>query len=619
MFKKFWMLAVCLLLPGLALALGPGLALAGPPLPGQQVEALEDFWQEMYGPQVGPQLVDEFIGTLDRQRLAKAQPDECYDGIGQPYPPGPPCDGGGVPKVNQAYVWGLAKAGHTLWFGTAPNVHCLVLGALMDNLIGLPLPHETDAWVCEFDGTTYPSPLDGPLPPAMGDWRPPKIYAYDLSTQTLTDKLVRYDPWLTRTLGIRSAGSLDNVVILAGPDLEAGLNLFAFNTTNGDFLGSTNLPAYDNIRKWRVVQGVLYTAVGNSGPGGAVLRWTGSAAAPFQFQVVGLLDGAGAELAAHDGRLFVTTWPDLGAGMAGLYMSPLIPAGGLTNAHAAGWTKVWRATDYDPDPVTAATYGGGALASFGGDLYWGTMHVPFLSTAAHMAAFSSRLQALDPDRVYPDSPEEMAAAFLGPYRAISIFRGRDFGTPEETQEVLYGAAMLPAPAIDYTVEISDSGTITTTEVVWSLAPTPMGPPLLGPPGFGNFFNNYTWTMEPYHNQLYVGTMDWSYLADELIEIVLEGVISSTVGIPMEMPPQIGAGADLWRFPATGPAVPESIEGVGNYANYGIRTMLVDDALYLGTANPMNLLADPAGDTPQGGWELIRLAGDSRLHLPLIMK
>jgi hypothetical protein len=47
--------------------------------------------------------------------------------------------------------------------------------------------------------------------------------------------------------------------------------------------------------------------------------------------------------------------------------------------------------------------------------------------------------------------------------------------------------------------------------------------------------------------------------------------------------------------------------VGNYANYGIRTMVsTDSALYLGSANPMNLMTDRYDDRPEGGWELIKL-------------
>jgi hypothetical protein len=50
----------------------------------------------------------------------------------------------------------------------------------------------------------------------------------------------------------------------------------------------------------------------------------------------------------------------------------------------------------------------------------------------------------------------------------------------------------------------------------------------------------------------------------------------------------------------------SLSGVGNISSYGVRTMVSDDALYLGMANPMNLLTDPNDDLPEGGWELIEL-------------
>ena len=47
------------------------------------------------------------------------------------------------------------------------------------------------------------------------------------------------------------------------------------------------------------------------------------------------MDGDAAELALHEGRLFVSTWPDVGASLSGLWMSPPLPSGGLTAAHAA--------------------------------------------------------------------------------------------------------------------------------------------------------------------------------------------------------------------------------------------------------------------------------------------
>ena len=71
------------------------------------------------------------------------------------------------------------------------------------------------------------------------DWRPPKIYSYNLATKKLTAQASV--PGLTSTLGIRSAGSLNGVVFLAGPSLQgSGIYLFAYSS-NGAFLGSTEL------------------------------------------------------------------------------------------------------------------------------------------------------------------------------------------------------------------------------------------------------------------------------------------------------------------------------------------------------------------------------------------
>lgn len=615
---NWWKLGVTLALwvsvGALWLAWWPESGLADPPAPGLSPEQLEDFWQEAYGDSdLGVQQIDQFLQTMNWEVLAKAEPDSCYDEIGNPYPSGPPC-ATGQSKVNQAYVWGLAKSGDDLWFGTAANVHCLVLGGFLD----LTIPHETDSWVCEF-GASQLSLNDPPgLPGQIGDWRPPELYVYNTETDTLTEKTTAVTGTgavaLGQTLGIRSAGTISDVVILAGPALTptGRLNMFAFDTTTGDYLGFDQLAGYSNIRKWLVVDDVLYTAVRNVGGGGSVLRWQGDAGDPFQFEVVGNLDGAGAELALHDGRLFVSTWPGgvmTSTVVAGVYMSPLIPSGGLTTTHAApgAWTKVWQVDEYEPDPVTAATYGGGALASYGDYLYWGTMHVPFLSTMAHLEYF----QTFTDTYPFNDPEVDIPLAVLGTYRPISIFRGQNFDTTPEI-ELLYGLPFLPVASYD---AFDD-------DVDWSLRPNNMDVylPTMGLSGFGNFFNNYTWTMDTYEEQLFVGTMDWSYLGSDLLELVLEPIISGTLEITIELPPPIGAGADLFRFPAPDTiALPESIEGVGNYSNYGVRTMIADDKLYLGMANPMNLLTDPSDNVPEGGWELLSLSGPWEYYLPIIIK
>jgi hypothetical protein len=568
---------------------GAGVAANPDANPQSDLDKLQQFWMTLYGsPQGAPK---SSTTSLERELLAKAKPDECFNGPGVPYTGTVPLCEFGVPKVNQAYVWGLAKSGSDLWFGTAPNTHCLVLGPSL----GITATLQTPSYVCEFGESQY-SP---PLPPAVGDWRPPDLFLYDTQAMTLTD-MAPADPLFRTAVGIRSAGTLDDVVILGGPGLQGGISLFAFDAQTHAYLGSANLPDYSNIRKWLVVDGVLYTGVRDAATGGGhVLRWTGSRDEPFHFEVVANLGSEAVELALHEGRLFVTTWPNLQADpieTTSLYMSPPIPAGGLTSASADDWQRIWQASDYEPDPVTAVSYGGGALHSFDGYLYWGTMHVPFLATLVHFNVYGA-----------PESPVQTVAALLGTHRAVAVFRGRDFGTEGQEIELLYGSALLPAYV---------------PPVGWLIVPNSMGTaPLWGSAGLGNFYNNYTWTMEVHDGQLFVGTMDWSYLLDDGLPQIRE-----YLGIPPEVPIPLPAGehgADLYRFSSSAsPAEAESLDGVGNPTNYGIRTMIAGDALYLGMANPMNLLTDPGDELPEGGWELIRLGYQGRMatmYLPFVSR
>jgi hypothetical protein len=562
-------------------------AATGDPLSAEQ---LEQYWQESYPEQLeaaaGPPSL--YIPEL----LAKAEPDECFNGIGVPYTGTVPDCPEGQPKVNQAYVWGLTAysttTANTLWFGTAPNVHCLVQGAFL----GFTSPTLTNSYVCEFGASQLAQ--NSPLPDTIGDWRRAKLYLYDLQDDTLND-ITPASLILSNTIGIRSAATFGDYVFFAGPAFTGGINIFLFDALNRTFIAAGNVPGYTNIRKWLVVDGVLYTAVGKPN-GGAVLRYTGDPANPatrFQFQEVGLLDGDGAEIALHDGRLFVNTWPGLALSptttptVAGLWMSPLLPVGGLTATDAPNWQKVFGYDEYEPDAVLAYAYGGGALISYGGDLFWGTMHVPFIGTLAH---FSVRGAAYDPNGGPTEA--EILEAILASQRSITIFQGRNFGTPDQEVEVAYGLPELPA--------------FDPINVAWYLEPNGIGLPKYGASGFGNIFNNYTWSMSIHDDQLFVGTMDWSYLLGDLLQTLID---------QLNLPPNIALqlpvatyGADLFVFTDPDhPAWPLSLNGVGNYASYGIRNMLSDaSGLYLGMANPMNLLTDPDDDKPEGGWELLHL-------------
>jgi hypothetical protein len=118
-----------------------------------------------------------------------------------------------------------------------------------------------------------------------------------------------------------------------------------------------------------------------------------------------------------------------------------------------------------------------------------------------------------------------------------------------------------------------------------------------------------------NGKLYVGTMDWSLLAKDLINEEAQAMHLNLKHVSKKALRQLSPssiknnqpGADLWAFSsANGPARAVSDDGLGNYLNYGIRTMVIDgNTMYLGTANPMNLDTSTTDDKPEGGWELIK--------------
>ncbi|MFY1699675.1 MULTISPECIES: hypothetical protein [unclassified Solwaraspora] len=545
----------------------------------------------------------------ERTLLAKAPVDECFVDIGIDYPAGPPCETGQA-KVNQSYVWGLTRHKHRLWFGTGANINCMTSGNNLRNTT----PTRNADWVCEY-GQSEIARRNPQLPPTLGDHRTPRLYTYDTKSRQMierTDAVRAASPddanRLTTTAGIRAAGNHRGVVLFGGPALGATLNLFAFDADTGAFLGSRNYTEYGNIRHFLVADGELYTGVGvgpNGGERGLVLRWTGSKSDPFSFTEVANLPAQAVDLAAHQGRIYVTTWVGAEAAVAtsagpvsptadiadaptaddptppnvaGVWMSPKLSNNGpgLDERDADGWTRVWSVLDYEPDPIIARTYGLGGLASYNGKLYWGTMHVPLKSTTVHLA-------------VYPPTDEQgVRDSVRNTQRAIGIFRGSFHGHHQQV-ELLYGAPQLPA----YDPAANDgAGQWVTTSTGYT--------PLYGPSGFGNPFLNYTWKMVVAGGRLYVGTMDWAYLAKELQQ--------------PEAPPAAADdeepdfGADLYVFESTHKAATAvDTTGLGNYLNYGVRSMVVDGTtVYIGTANPMNLRTDLTDDVPEGGWELLKL-------------
>ena len=322
-----------------------------------------------------------------------------------------------------------------------------------------------------------------------------------------------------------------------------------------------------------------------------MLRYRGDSEDPLKWEEVGNLDTSGANLALHDGRIFVATWTGISGGFGleqspaegldlstippfpGIFMSPPIPPGGLNSSHADQWVKVWNVLDYEPDLVIAFSYLVGDLTSFMGHLYWGTMHFPSSSFIIHeLISQPDLLEAgCGEDQECSNRRDE---AERNSERSTSVFRGKNFVTTPEI-ELLYGESSFPvfSPVSGWTTQQNTS----------SLEP------LCGPSGFiegarEKFqVNFYTWTFETYLNEAYLGTTD------------------SGGGFP-PVPPFV-PGGDLYRFSDLGCAETITLDtfGIGG----GFRTMVPDedgidndDGLYFGITGRDNLL-------PEGGWKLLR--------------
>ena len=537
------------------------------------------------------------------ERLAKYQADECFNGIGVDYPPINP-DGScnvGTPKKNLAYVWGLTQAGlgdasfagDEIWFGTVANPLC---GGAAGNIIE-PEPDLTVSWVCEYGESMLARRPVRPLPPGAGDWRLPRAYSYNVNQRRLTERTPA-DLSFQSIAGLRSAGSVGNIVFLAGPTFQNDVTFAAWDAASGAYRGSCRATALNQIRQWITVNGVLYGGGGRDTGDGVILRWRGSVENPFNgaaavseycgFEIVGVLPGFPSYLANYDGkRIAASSWnrttlddlstPAAVTFSAGIYLGPAFgPDGEYTAADAgAAWTRIWSPSQYETDPVVASGTGGGAIAFWKGWLWFGTMHNNSATASAHSKCPLAICYGP------PANAEENIDLLFKVSRAASIWRARIGPTDGLEVELLYGQTELPAlvPGTK-TFEMKPTGWV----------------PRHGQAGFNNPFIAYTWALSAGENDLLFGMYDYRYVFD-----VRLGIVSAAApGVRTVVDPQRGYGADLWRFSdPEGPAQAQSVHGLGNFTNYGIRNMLRlhnGPNVIAGTASGLSL-------EPDAGWEL----------------
>jgi hypothetical protein len=277
--------------------------------------------------------------------------------------------------------------------------------------------------------------------------------------------------------------------------------------------------------------------------------------------------------------------------MPGIYLSPVIPEGGLKEADAAKWTKIFEIDEYEPDPVIARATSIGELASFHGRLYFSTSQVPLYATMNAFTAYGR-----------PDDWWERVFVHVHSERATALFVMDDAGGRGEKVTLLYGEAELPAfdPATG----------------MFEAARNNLGQePLFGPSGIGSHFNQLTAALTVFEDRLYIGTYDDSTLGSELFGPMAaqKALLDLPVDVVAIFSPlfdfvreQFG-GADLYRIDAPyAPAVAEDLNGLGNRSNLAVRVLLPFDdkgKLLAGTANPFNLRT---GEEDPGGYELYSL-------------
>ncbi|MEU5397906.1 hypothetical protein ABZ348_01215 [Streptomyces sp. NPDC005963] len=533
-------------------------------------------------------------------KVAKAPVDECFGSVGGPRPaPGADgsCPSGFLPKRNQAYAHGGVRGGDHVFFGTSANLTCGGPGLLGPYSPGL----KTKNLVCE--GSQGPSaPLFGGN---WGDWRAPHVYRVNADTEKTEDitPTPEQAPGMRSMMGVRGQAYHDDVVLLAGPRLTpaggvSGLNVLAYEASTGRFIGEKLLPEYSNMRTGVVIRGELYVGAratgGTFGAGGVVLKWTGDKADPFRFEVVaGGLPHEPAYITGHDGRIVTANWSTFRPGQAvggspEMFISPALPArGGLTHTHATKWKPIFQLSQYEPDPVIAQAGMFGALTSWRGKLYFSTMYYPTYNTVNAWAYYGK-----------PKTEIGRLNTYVNAERGLQLFEMTDPGKANQKVSLLYG---------DRTVPVYDTATKTWVHKKNKLNQTPR----FGPSGFGNRWNNYSWQMTVFNDQLYLGTGDFSNFLPEHAELMkdpaLFGVSDVTAELLKPVVNSVSAvygGADTWRM--TDPnraATPFNLDGYGNRLAHGVRFWVPFEdkgKLFTGSATFANL-ANRSRES--GGWDL----------------
>lgn len=526
--------------------------------------------------------------------------DGCHFGVGDERntydPMGIDCEDckarGGKLKANGSYAWGMVAHDGKVYWSTNNNYLCMPGYSQVATGTNVEFV-ENNCWVCEYQKGTRGAEVG-----IYGDIVPPRIFEYDVKQGVVKDITPDYE-LLGMCQGLRSATYHNGVVLFGGPSIKGGSStssgsscFVAYSTAQGKFIGSSDMASVDgcqitNVRRWIVIDDVLYCGVGITDPEGvkkgAILRWYGNESDPFNFKIVGYTTGDVAELEYHKGHIYAGTWPSALAS-TGLFRSPIVPEGGFIPEMAADWEPVWKFSQYEINQASISNAYIGPMCSYKGRLYWGMFGCTYGVAAGAIRKYGTLKSA------------KALAWILGAMRPTTVWSTDNFNTPDDV-ELLYGESELTR----YDAETD----------TWEILPNGAGyQPRYGRSGFGNPFTCYSWAMSSYKDKMYLGTMDMSDLIEPGLSMMLsqdtgetpESVINwqSVLNYLIEMSKPYQGYECLVMDDPDQPMKLVTDNGFGNPAAYGIRNMIpYDNSLFIGTANPLNLHED-------GGWQIKRL-------------
>jgi hypothetical protein len=514
------------------------------------------------------------------------------------------CPPGSKPKYNQTYTLGSATSGKYMYFSTAANGMC-------NAAIGGYFP-KISAWanddvVCEGNQGWSSRHLGFKL---WGDLRRTEVFRVNSDTDQVENVTPSGAdaPILDRVFGLRGQGAIDDVVLFGSPVLNAtgngygGLGMVAFEGSTGKFLGQTILPEYFNIRRGNVIDGDLYFGVrlagAGAGGGGGVIKWAGSKSDPFKFEVVANnLPSEPGYITGYDHHIITSgfTAPSMTnpSPMAEIYMSPTIPAGGLTEetADPSNWKSIFKMSDYDPDPVISGAVNFGDLIEFDGKLVFSTY-------------IMGGLETLRINKAYGEPTDDIGRLTnaINAERATAVLEMSDVGKPNQKVRLLYGDTTLP---------VYNAATKR-----WENRPNNLRQVAkFGQAGFGNRTNFYSWMWEIYKGSLYMSTFDASSMVTGASDVLPDALNLSPETVELLKPVinllhQVTGGGDVWRFDSLNtPAVPETLDAYGNKNTHGASrswgAFPEKNKLYAASATWANLNNTTGG---RGGWQLNVLKG-----------